>query len=188
MKVLIVIATLAALGLAAALGTVLLGLPDVAATTPHWKVTRWVLSTTMENAVERRAAALPAPEDLADPVRVRAGAAAYDDMCSVCHAAPGTDAGPIAEGLLPEPPELAEEAEEWTPAELFWITKHGVRMTGMPAFGPSHEDPDLWDLVAFLRKLPDLSPAEYRALLDRREAEHGGRRAPQESDEHDHAH
>jgi mono/diheme cytochrome c family protein len=71
----------------------------------------------------------------------------------------------VARGLLPEPPELAVVAEEWSVAELFWITKHGIRMTGMPAFGPTHSDAELWEVVAFLRVLPALTPEAYRALL-----------------------
>ncbi|MDX1650197.1 MAG: cytochrome c, partial [Myxococcota bacterium] len=66
----------------------------------------------------------------------------------------------------PEPPELAEEAAEWGDTELFWITKHGVRMTGMPAFGPTHADRELWDVVALVRRLPELSAGEYAALVE----------------------
>lgn len=158
---------LVAAGAVAALGTIYLGLPDVAATTPHWTITEWMLSTTMENAVRRRAADLAVPADLEDPARIRAGASAYDGMCVGCHAAPGVEAGVVAEGLLPPPPELAEEAGHWEDAELFWITKHGIRMTGMAAFGPTHADAEIWDVVALLRRLPELSPAEYRSLSGR---------------------
>lgn len=165
MRLWITLAALLVLGAAGALAAIQLGLPDVAATTPHWRVTEWILSTTMENSVERRAASVSAPEDLDAPSRIRAGAQAYEEMCALCHAAPGRKAGEIAEGLRPEPPELAEEIHEWGPAELFWITKHGVRMTGMPAFGPTHSDRELWDLVAFLRRLPEISVPEYRALV-----------------------
>lgn len=148
-----------------ALGAIYLGLPDVGATTSHWKATEWVLSTTMEQAVQRRALGVSPPGDLDDPARVRAGASAYDAMCVTCHAAPGVEASALASGLLPEPPALAEEADAWNPAELFWITKHGIRMTGMAAFGPTHSDEEIWDVVAFLRRLPSLSSSEYRSLI-----------------------
>lgn len=181
MKRVVAIVALGALAAAGALGSAWLGLPDVAATTPHWKITEWVLSTTMENAVRRRAGDIPVPDDLADPARIRAGASAYDAMCATCHAAPGREASVLAEGLLPEPPELADEADAWSPAELFWITKHGVRMTGMPAFGPTHADRELWDVVAFLRRISETSPSEYRSLAEGR----GG--APEHRD-HEHSH
>lgn len=168
---------LALLGSAGALGSIYFGLPDVAATTPHWRITKWALSTTMERAVQRRAAEISVPASLDEPARIRAGASAYDAMCVSCHAAPGVDAGVVAEGLLPTPPELSGEAAEWRANELFWITKHGIRMTGMPAFGPTHTDPEIWDIVAFLKKLPTLSASEYRSWTrgagDGRHHEHG---------------
>jgi mono/diheme cytochrome c family protein len=148
-----------------ALAFVYLGLFDVAATSKHWRVTSWVLSTAMERSVERHARDITAPDYLADPSHVLAGAHAYDEMCADCHGAPGVEAGAVGRGLEPAPPELAEEAGEWSAAEIFWITSHGVRMTGMPAFGPSHSDEELWDLVAFVRRLPGMTAAEYRALL-----------------------
>jgi mono/diheme cytochrome c family protein len=149
---------------AASAAAIQLGLAPVAATEPHWEMTRWVLSTAMERGVQRRALDVAVPDDLDLPARVRAGASAYDAMCAVCHGAPGVEPGALVEGLLPGPPELAEEAEEWTAAELFWITKHGIRMTGMAAFGPTHEDSQIWDIVAFLQRLPYMSASEYRSL------------------------
>lgn len=172
MRIAIVLGALILLAGAGALGAIALGLPDVAATTPHWKITRWVLSTAMENSVHRRAADIAVPGDLDDPARIRVGADRYAEMCVDCHAAPGVEAGEVADGLLPAPPKLAEVAGEWSPAELFWITDHGVRMTGMPAFGPTHSDAKIWDLVAFLRQLPRMSPAEYQALTAGAAGEH----------------
>jgi len=178
-KIAIALALLAA----AAVSAVHSGLVDVAATSPHWRVTAWILSTTMESSVRRRASAVRVPDDLDDLARVGRGASAYDEMCAACHAEPGGAAGVLAKGLLPEPPALADEAEEWSEAEQFWIVKNGVRMTGMPAFGPTHADDQLWDLVAFLRKLPSLSPAEYSSLVagqvERHSHDHRHRQTPE---------
>lgn len=179
MRVLATIVLLALLGLAGALGAAWLGLPDVAATTPHWSATEWLLATTMEHSVRRRARGIAAPDDLDAPVRIWSGAAAYADMCSGCHGAPGVEVGVIGQGLTPEPPELSEEVAEWSAAELFWITKHGVRMTGMPAFGPSHSDREIWDIVAFIRQLPEMSAAEYASLTAK---------PPEEHPTHEHSH
>lgn len=148
----------------AGLAFVYSGRADVAATSPHWAVTEWVLSTAMERSVERQARGIEPPDSLDDAAGVRAGAEAYDAMCVGCHGAPGIEPGAVGVGLEPEPPELAEEAGEWSAAELFWITKHGVRMTGMPAFGPTHSDAELWDLVAFVQRLPRMPEAEYQSL------------------------
>lgn len=167
------------LALAAAVG---FGLPSIAATEPHWEVTEWLLGATMRNGVARRARGIVPPGDLDDAVRIRRGAIAYDAMCVACHAAPGVAAEALAEGLMPRPPDLSEEAAGWGSAELFWITRNGIRMTGMPAFGPTHSDEDLWDLVAFLRRLPETSDEEYAELVEEGRGSgrhvHGGAGSP----------
>ena len=88
----------------------------------------------------------------------------------------------IGEGLNPEPPDLSEEAAHMTPQELFWITQNGIKMTGMPAFGPTHSDEELWAMVAFMQKLPDLSPEKYKAMKETSE------NMPQEHNHGDHSH
>lgn len=175
MSVVSTLVVLVSLLVLAGVAALYLGLFPVAATTPHWSVTEWALATGMESGVERRAAGVVVPADLDDPARIRSGAAMYDAMCVPCHAAPGVEAGEIAEGLLPAPPELAHEAEEWSAGELFWITRHGIRMTGMAAFGPTHSDQELWDVVALLRRLPEMSPSEYAALTAGEDAAAGHR-------------
>lgn len=165
------------------------GSADVAATSPHWSVTAWVLSTAMQQAVERRAADIEPPSFLDEEARVRSGANAYQDMCATCHGAPGVEPGVVAAGLNPPPPELAKEAETWSAAELFWITKHGIRMTGMPAFGPTHSEEELWELVALVRRLPRLSPAEYGGLVTvNATGESGQAPTNQTGHEHEHSH
>ncbi len=166
MRILLVLLVVAAAAAGAGFGLVFSGLVDVAATSPHWTITEWFLETTMEHSVRIRANEIEPPALLEEDTRVRAGALAYDDMCVLCHGSPGAEPGVVGQGLNPAPPELATEEEEWSAAELFWITKHGVRMTGMPAFGPTHADEELWDIVALVRKLPRMSRSEYRALVD----------------------
>ena len=149
---------------AGVLGFVYLGLADVAATSPHWPVTQWFLATAMERAVARRASAVETPSSLDEADGVRAGAVAFQAMCAPCHGAPGVDPDAVGRGLNPPPPDLADAAEEWSAAEVFWITQNGIRMTGMPAFGPTHSDAAIWEIVALVTQLPDLSPEQYRDL------------------------
>jgi mono/diheme cytochrome c family protein len=85
-------------------------------------------------------------------------------MCSGCHLAPGMEKTEISRGLYPMAPEL-RRAVHLTPAEEFWVVKHGVKMSGMPAWGVTHNDEILWDIVAFLQKLPELTPDQYQALV-----------------------
>lgn len=139
------------------------GIFNVAANYPDRAPVEWALSTTMDNSVKRHAAGIKVPP-LDDPSMIQMGLSHYREMCVPCHGAPGVPIGEIGQGLNPEPPELTEAASDWKPNELFWITKNGVRMTGMPAWSVTHSDEDIWAIVAFTRKLPSLSPAQYQSM------------------------
>lgn len=159
-------AVLVALLLAAAAGAAALvysGWYNVAATEPHLGVTRAFMTAVMSQSVRARAPQA-APPDLASAAVIRKGARHYQENCVVCHGAPGKEMGDIGKGLTPRPPDLAESAKNWTAGELYWIVKHGIRMTGMPAWGASHKDEDLWAIAAFLVRMPDVSASEYQAL------------------------
>ncbi|MGQ0430519.1 MAG: c-type cytochrome, partial [Gammaproteobacteria bacterium] len=88
----------------------------------------------------------------------------YDAMCAGCHLTPGVEESELSAGLNPAPPSLARHPID-DPAQAFWTIKHGVKMTGMPAWGRHMEDPHIWGLVAFLRQLPSMTPESYRALV-----------------------
>lgn len=153
--------TLVVLALAS-LWLVYSGVYDIAATKAHARPVAWAMETTMENSVrERAAAAGPAPP--MDSALFMTGVHHFQAMCVTCHGAPGQERSEIGEGLLPEPPALSKAVEEWTPAQLFWIAKHGIKMTGMPAFGPTHDDETLWAIVALVQRLPAMSPGQYEA-------------------------
>ena len=132
---------------------------DVAATTPHAPWLEELLHETVEHAVRRDAAEIEAPA-LDDAAMIADGASHYFPMCEGCHAGPGVDASELAQGLYPAPPTLHEEAE-WSDAELFWILKNGIKASGMPAYGPTHDDAALWGIVAFVRTLPGMTPEAY---------------------------
>ncbi len=123
----------------------------------------WVLSTTMDNSVHAQASGITAPP-LQDSSLVEIGFNHYRGMCVMCHGSPSRQPSAVGVGLNPSAPELSEASQDWTPAELFWIIKNGVRMTGMPSFGATHTDRELWAVVAFLQKLQKMTPAEYKAF------------------------
>jgi len=145
-------------------GFALSGLYDVSADVPHGEVTGWLLATASRASVERRAASIDVPDLTDDKLRL-AGANDFEAMCADCHGAPGKRPQALGRGLNPRPPDLAESASRMTAAELFWVTKHGIRMTGMPAWGATHDDDALWPVIAFLTTLPELSGDDYQALL-----------------------
>ena len=135
---------------------------NVAASETHGPFAQWALGTTMQNSVRARAARLVPPSDLAS--RARRGSTDFDEMCVQCHGAPGKDRSEVGKGLSPQPPALTDAARRWSSSEIFWIVKNGVRMTGMPAFGPTHDDDRLWAIVAFVEELPKLSPEQYKSM------------------------
>jgi len=139
------------------------GVINVAATEPHSPLTEFILNTTMDNSVRYHAQGISTPS-LEDPALIKEGFSHYREMCVGCHLAPGVETTELRKGLVPEPPDLKEAAEEWKPAELFWVIKNGVKMTGMPAWGPTHSDDKLWAIVAFVKKLPQMTVEQYQAL------------------------
>lgn len=139
------------------------GFYSVAATRPDNAPVAWFMSTTMDNSVKRHAKGIKVPA-LDDPKMIQTGFGHYKEMCEMCHGGPGVKPGEIERGLQPEPPELTEAASDWNTRELFWITKNGVRMTGMPAWGVTHPDNVIWSMVSFVRRLPKMTPEQYQTL------------------------
>ncbi len=184
--VLVVAALLVAIGI---LGFAYSGLYNVGASSPHSGLSNWLISTTARASIERRAGDVDVP-DLRDDALVRTGARDFDAMCVGCHGAPGQAAGAMGQGLNPPPPDLADAAAHLSTAELFWVTKHGIKMTGMPAWGATHDDAALWPVVALLTKFPELDADGYRALLASAEGlgHHEPADDPQDDGHKDHQH
>jgi mono/diheme cytochrome c family protein len=133
----------------------------VGADVPHWGITEQAIGFLRDRTTEKRAADIK-PPPLDDPALVKEGAEHYAAMCTGCHLAPGMSSSELRDGLYPRPPNLTRFAPD--PAESFWIIKHGLKMTAMPAWGKTHDDQKLWAIVAFLQKQPKMSVSEYRAL------------------------
>jgi len=155
--------------LAAAFG--IYGGYNVAADEPHSAVVLWLANTTRVHSIASHAQSIILPADFGTDDQVRAGASEYAEMCSSCHLAPDGVRSEISLGLYPRAPELAK-GTSLTPGEEFWVIKHGIKMTGMPAWGTTHSDKIVWSIVAFLQKLPSLSPDQYKALTKDAAEEH----------------
>jgi cytochrome c553 len=154
------------LAVLAAAGIVLFawsGIYNVAASRGHFAVVRWFLEFGMRNSVELHAAPIRTP-GLDDPALVERGAGHFHTGCAPCHGAPGVEPNPIAQKMLPHPPELSAAVPGWYPNELFWIVKHGLKYTGMPGWPASSRDDEVWAVVAFLVRLPKMDAGEYRRL------------------------
>ena len=140
------------------------GAYNIAADAPHWKWVYNTLDSLRENSIAARARGIKSPADLGDPKRVAAGAGLYNEMCTGCHLGPGLEKSEMSQGLYPPAPELARGTSH-TPEQMFWIIKHGVKLSAMPAWGKTHDDQLIWDMVAFLQKLPKMTPEQYKAAV-----------------------
>lgn len=137
------------------------GAYDVAASHGHSSLERMVLSSTMKRSVKVRAGGTPPTFTAA---MLRSGGAEYKGMCEHCHGGPGVSRAEWAKGMTPLPPDLTKEAAEWTPEQLHWIVEHGVKMSGMPAFGGTHDSQTTWNIAGFVKQLPKMSPEAYAAI------------------------
>lgn len=138
------------------------GLYDIGADAHHWALTYEILRTVRDRSIRARSRDLQLP-DLNDPRLVLKGAGQYAAMCVGCHLAPGKEKSEVREGMYPQPPNLSKVRVD--PRDAFWAIKHGIKMSGMPAWGGSHDDATVWCLVAFLQKLPQLTPQQYAAIV-----------------------
>ena len=166
---LVAAATTALLGLAAALvgGAVVFGgLYDVGATTQHFQPVYSMAETAMRQSVKLRARDIEEPP-LADEQMQLRGAACFRDKCVQCHGAPGVAQHDIGQGMQPIPGPLVDARRHWKPRELYWVTRHGIRLSGMPAWQFHLSDEEIWSLVAFMQRLPDLNAPQFADLMRR---------------------
>ena len=120
----------------------------------------------MHRSVKRRARGIVAP-DLQQPARLDRGAGCYRQHCVQCHGGPGQAVSPMARSMQPLPGPLVDAPARWTAGELYWITRHGIKMSGMPAWQQRLPDDDLWAVVAFVMRLPALGTQDYRRWMAR---------------------
>jgi mono/diheme cytochrome c family protein len=140
------------------------GLYDMGADNHHWTVTYKLLQTVRDRSVRMRSKDLR-PPSLNDPQLVLKGAGQYEAMCTGCHLAPGKENSEVREGMYPQPPNLSKFRVD--PRAAFWVIKHGIKMSGMPAWGGSHDDATIWSMVAFLQRLPQLTPQQYKDIVSK---------------------
>ena len=183
LTIFITLIVVAAVGMAVCYG----GFFNMAADDHHWGMTAGMIETMRDRNVARQAGDVVVPKNLGDEKLIANGASEFAEMCTGCHLAPGTTDTEMRTGLYPQPPNLAQQGARRSAAEQFWIVKHGLKMTGMPAWGLTHDDARIWSMVAFLQKLPSLSPGQYRELTESGEGHHHDATAEPENDQDDEA-
>jgi len=160
-----VVVALAGLAVAAAAGAaafVWSGVYDISATAQHTQPVFSLLELAGQRSIRRHAEGIVAPR-LDDPAQVARGALCYRDKCMVCHGGPGVAQGEIGRSMQPLPGPLVDAPQRFSGPELYWTVKKGIKMSGMPAWEYRISDADLWATVAFLQRLPALTPAQFRA-------------------------
>ena len=172
MKVIKILALLAIVIISGSSVIIFSGVVDVAADKPHGKFVYWLLQQTRENSIAKASENIIVP-DLSDFELLLTGGVDYDFMCAACHLAPGQKQSDMSLGMYPAPTNLSLTYEkpikqgtnnEVAQARNFWIIKHGIKASGMPAWGKTHDDQRIWALVAFLDRLPTLTPEQYQIL------------------------
>ncbi len=154
----------AVLGLIGGFGFIYSGYYDVSASTPDNAFLAWAIHKTSDTSVDARQSANIVPADIGKPEMIAAGGKLFVENCAVCHGAPGVAPTHIAMGLNPTPPDLYRADRHPDPQENFQFIHNGIKMTAMPAFGASEGDAHVWQLVAFLNKLPGISKADFATL------------------------
>ncbi len=166
---------------------VYMGFYNVAATSPHMSFIENLLHEIKENSVKRHAKGLIKPAVSKEDI-FRSGFKHYDYMCVECHSAPGIEDSEIKKGLYPTPPRFPEDIEEMTIEEIFWVTKNGLKMSGMPAFGPTHKDKDIWSIAFFVKELEGISSEQYKELKERLSQKEKDTNKNEKNDKHPHKH
>lgn len=149
----------------------LTGIVPIKASSGHWAITEWFLHTVMRRSISTHSIGVP-DRPLDDPALVLKGAGHFESACKACHGAPGEAKPRVVQEMTPAPPHLPDRVGDWENDDLFYVIKHGVKFTGMPAWPAKHRDDEVWAMVAFVRTLPRMTPEEYRSLV------HGAAPAP----------
>ena len=145
-----------------AAGYIWSGVYTIGADVPHWPITAQIMTQMHSRAIKHHALTITVPR-LDDPQLILKGAGQYAAMCTQCHLAPNRQDSELRAGLYPLPPNLSKVRVD--PRVAFWVIKHGIKMSGMPAWGATHDDATIWSMVAFLQKLPDLSAQQYKDMV-----------------------
>ena len=138
------------------------GVYNIGADDHHTKPVLAIIEQLRNRSVAVRAHAISVP-NLEDSRSIAAGAKQYAALCVGCHLAPGVTKSDIRPGLYPHPPNLAQEDVD-DAQKAFWIIKHGIKMSAMPAWGKTLNDAAIWDIVAFARRMPLMTPEAYQQL------------------------
>jgi mono/diheme cytochrome c family protein len=144
-------------------GAVEMGLLPANADAKASKIERWAARTSLHATIERQAPRTPNPVPLTD-ANLISGIKLYAADCAMCHGASDGNRSHVAAGLYQRPPQLAKDGVEDDPEGVtYWKVAHGIRFTGMPAFGKTLDDTQVWQIALFLKHMDSLPAGPERA-------------------------
>jgi cytochrome c553 len=143
---------------------------DISADRPHGWLAEHVLHFVFNRSVALHSDSVIPPQDLTARSRVLLGAQHYAMVCSNCHGGPDIGQSSVALSIQPRPQSLKEVVRQFTPPELFWIVKHGVKFSAMPSWPNQVRNDEIWSMVAFLEQLPNMTAEDYRAMTSAADA------------------
>jgi len=161
--------TLALLSLSA-LALTWLGLMPVSADGTHSRLEARVMPVVLHASIVRHASGETNPVVLNED-NLKAGVDTYRAMCARCHSTPEGNASVYGQSFYPPAPQLPKGMANYTDSQLFWLIKHGIRNTGMPAWAGMLSDDEIWQIVSLLKNSQDLPPsveAEWSAPKTKR--------------------
>jgi cytochrome c553 len=139
------------------------GIVPIKASSGHWPITAALLDFAKRRSVATHTLGMT-PPPLDDRALVLRGGGHYDFACEPCHGSPVLQQPRIAGAMTPPPTDLPSIVPTYDPEHLFYIVKHGIKFTGMPAWPVQQRDDEVWAMVAFLRLMPQLDAAAYHGL------------------------
>ena len=140
------------------------GFYNVAGNVQHLPPVHSLFEYALQESVRHHARGIVAPE-LSDASVMGRGALCYQDKCLQCHGGPGVAPNDFSQSMQPLPGPLIDAPQRWHAREIYWITRNGLKMTGMPAWEHRLSEEDLWAVTAFVQKLPSLTPVKFAQLM-----------------------
>ena len=144
-----------------------LGFAEIRADSPPSKFETKFMTASMHASVRRKAPEATNPIAVSDENLI-AGGKLYANNCAGCHGNLGSSED-TGDSLFPPIPQFAKVSTSYTEAQIFWVTKHGIRRTGMFANGKWINDKDLWTMAVFIKRIRELPPTVQAALTPKKE-------------------
>jgi thiosulfate dehydrogenase len=159
------VAALAVLALVV-FGAVKTGAVPARADAPLMPGERWAAKTSLNATIAREEPKPPYPFSASD-ADVAQGAKLYVQNCAVCHGTANSTPNAIARGLGMSAPQFNKHPVDDDPEGMtYWKIEHGIRFTGMPAFGKSLDEKSIWQITYFVKRVPKDLPAEAKSIWE----------------------